>query len=262
MLPLATLALTFSSATPSCEAGHDVVYAFSLTDLDQAKTDGLHIPADECFSPITLHALKASGHLEYTWVPWSLLKSDLAPHGAFVYKLEDGSILYKAITAVAPDDPSAVLKFHAQTELVETTFFGATSFDAVMQHPTDTIVSEMQRGIKCGAADISYTTTEPFAGYSKAAARPAPPPFSPLRRSSPRCASRALAVLLGRRPLHAGRPEQRLRRLCVRAEGRRLGLPRVLNEAASGGWKKAGAASGRWSPAVGSARTNFAVGGE
>mmetsp|Transcript_9089 Transcript_9089/g.28850 ORF Transcript_9089/g.28850 Transcript_9089/m.28850 type:complete len:205 (+) Transcript_9089:26-640(+) len=170
MIGLATLLpVAFSSVTPSpsCDAGHDVVYAFSLTDLDQTATQGLHVPADKCFHPITLHALKESGHVEYTWVPWSLMKSDLAPNGAFVYKLDDGSILYKAIKAVAPNDPSAVLKFHAQTELVETTFFSAKTLEAVMEHPADTIVTEMQRGIECGAADISFTTTEPFAGYSK-----------------------------------------------------------------------------------------------
>ena len=58
MIGLATLLPVAFAVTPSpsCDAGHDVVYAFSLTDLDQAATHGLHVPADECFHPITLHA--------------------------------------------------------------------------------------------------------------------------------------------------------------------------------------------------------------
>jgi len=155
--------LAFSSVEPACPS--DIAYAFSLTDLPRDLTTDMYTPPDVCFNPVTIPSLLESGALEYSWVPWSSMDSDLAPSGAFVYKMSDGGMLYKKITAVPSDDPSATLKFGLAQEETET---AANTFDEVeMLTIDDSIVAEMKRGIKCSEAAISFTTTAPFSTYDK-----------------------------------------------------------------------------------------------
>ena len=154
-----TMALAFSASTPAPTCDADVEYAFSLTTLDQTDTADWHVPDDKCFDPITLTSLKESGHEMYTWVPWSMINSDLAPNGAFVYKMSDGSILYKKITNVDPSDPSAALKFHKAQEMVETTFFSATTFEEVrlaLGRSQDELVHIYDSRVTCSHVELTH----------------------------------------------------------------------------------------------------------
>lgn len=139
-------------------------YAFSLTNLDQASTQTWTPPIDSCFHPVTLPALIASNHSRYSWVPWNKIPdSSMAPSGAFVYKMTDGSYLYKKIASVPVDHPDATLKFtRAKSWTMGMSFQEVSAMDAVGNYNA----MELQNAISCTEAPISLAT-EPFSGYQK-----------------------------------------------------------------------------------------------
>jgi len=145
---------------------HDYEYAFSLTNLDTDVTASWIPPLDSCFYPVTLPALIESGHTQYSWVPWNGIPEQdisVAPSGAFVYKMGDGSFLYKKIASVPVDDPAATLRFTKAK-----TFNKGMTFEEVagMVADGDHNVAELQKVIGCSEAPISLTT-EPFNSYAK-----------------------------------------------------------------------------------------------
>jgi hypothetical protein len=131
------------------------LYAFSLVTLPSSDIAGLPRPQDICFNEVTMPSQLSSGHLEYAWLPWGIINDARAPHGAFIYKMHDGTFEYKKVVAVSPDDPSATLKFvpSKQFNSSENTFAG------IMQ------IAALQKGIACTNSSISYTTKAPFNGY-------------------------------------------------------------------------------------------------
>ena len=156
----------FSSSSTECPPPEKPgpVYAFMLETIGEMP--GAFVPSAECFDPITLPALISSGHLEYAWVPWSTMDDERAPHGAFVYKMRKGSIIYKKIVSVDPDDPEATLKFGPQASIDgPQTFDEALAGSAGPGWPNALILTELKKSIQCTKAAISYTTKEPFAGY-------------------------------------------------------------------------------------------------
>merc|ERR1712151_704053 len=76
-------------------------FSFDLEDLDKAITQYWFKPADDCFMNVTLDSLLQTDHVKYTWISQEKTNLDaqgmLAPRGAFVYKMKDGSLLYKNI---------------------------------------------------------------------------------------------------------------------------------------------------------------------
>lgn len=140
-------------------------YAFSLANLNTALTQTWSPPYDSCTYPVTIPALIASNHSRYSWVPWNKIPdSSMAPSGAFVYKMTDGSYLWKKIASVPIDSPDATLKFTmAKSWTAGTTF---QEIGAAKSAPDDYNTLELQNAIFCSEASISLTS-EPFSGYQK-----------------------------------------------------------------------------------------------
>lgn len=149
----------------NAETCDEVAFAFSLTNLDTVSTESFPVPQRQCFYPVTVQALLDSGHREYSWVPPNKIPKahlNLAPSGAFVYKMNDKSILFKSIAPVSADDPNAVLKFsNAVTWSKEDTFADVSKLNSA-----DPEIKELQQSIECFEADITLNI-HPFDTYRK-----------------------------------------------------------------------------------------------
>jgi len=165
MLSFASASAVAFSSMPACPA--QFVYAEKLTDLDQDSTKDFYVPPDDCFYPITLPSLEASGHVKFAWLPPSKLNDTIgiAPEGAFVYQMKDNSTLYKKVVAVSPDDSAATLKFEKMQKLV---LGGEISFQLVKKddtHEDPLIVNELQKAIRCTEAPVTTPLQEIDARY-------------------------------------------------------------------------------------------------
>jgi len=82
----------------SALASEGVPYAFHETTVGNLVAE----PADECFYDVTIPALLDEGFVKYAWVPWSKLSNEslaIAPHGAFVYKTTNDTLVYEALSS-------------------------------------------------------------------------------------------------------------------------------------------------------------------
>ena len=141
-------------------------YAFSLTDLSQTTTANWPTPSQGCFYPVTLPALINSGHRNYSWVPHDSPGyagfSTVAPSGAFVYEMDDGSFLYKAIASVAIDATDATLKFRRASDWTQQTTFQEVNDTTATEYST----MELQSAISCFESSVSLSA-QPFNEYNK-----------------------------------------------------------------------------------------------
>merc|ERR1712166_126495 len=150
-------------------------FAFSLTEISQTNTgpdggwdwphppdgtgtDGLFSETEaNCFYPVTLPALTESGHLTCSWIPhdspaMATFPSFLteAPSGAFVYKMDDGTFLYKKITSVAIDDPDATIIFRRASDWTH-----QTTFEEVIDAPPDDLsTNALKNAVSCQSLDL------------------------------------------------------------------------------------------------------------
>lgn len=153
-------------------------FAFSLTDLNETAAEGLSPPEDPwCFYEVPKAHTRTfrgeSDYVSYSWIPHSKIPSEkkhVAPSGAFVYKLKDGSLIYKAIQLVPYGAENAILRFseavnwdthdwgegNVTFEIVEGATYGGGMEDA----------EELQKAIRCFEADINVSV-EPFTSYRK-----------------------------------------------------------------------------------------------
>jgi len=152
-------------------------FAFSLTELSQTntgpdggwdwpsavfpllagETDARPIIDPACFYPVTLPALADSGHLTYSWIPhdspaMASFPSFLteAPSGAFVYKMNDGTFLYKKITSVAIDDPDATIIFRRASDWTHQTTFQ----EVIDAPPNDLSTIALKNAVSCQSLDL------------------------------------------------------------------------------------------------------------
>ena len=104
-------------------------------------------------------------------VPWSKLSNAslaLAPHGAFVYKTTNDTVVYEAIKLVPVDSPDAAIVFSAPEPFCT----AAKTFDDItsgkVNCSNDEVINERIRiGLNCWASPMSYTTNEPFVNYDE-----------------------------------------------------------------------------------------------
>ena len=92
----------------------------------------------------------------------------LAPHGAFVYKTANDTVVYEAIKLVPVDSPDANLVFSAPEPFCT----AAKTFDDITSGKVncsdDEVMNERIRtGLNCWASPMSYTTNEPFVNYDE-----------------------------------------------------------------------------------------------
>ena len=92
----------------------------------------------------------------------------LAPHGAFVYKTTNDTVVYEAIKLVPDDSPDADIVFSAPEPFCT----AAKTFDDITSGKVncsdDEVMNERIRtGLNCWASPMSYTTNEPFVNYEQ-----------------------------------------------------------------------------------------------
>merc|ERR1719174_2263461 len=82
-----TSALVVEKAGTNCSD-----FGFDLEDLQLTAEQQRRftVPADNCFYPVTLQSLIDEDHLEYTWLPQTMVDTSLAPSGAYLYKMGSG----------------------------------------------------------------------------------------------------------------------------------------------------------------------------
>eukprot|EP00984_Skeletonema_dohrnii_P027430 scaffold16972_cov94-Skeletonema_dohrnii-CCMP3373.AAC.2 len=150
------------------KASEDSPYAFHETTVNNLGAP----PADECFYDVTVPALLDMDYVKYAWIPWSKLSNEslaIAPHGAFVYKTTNDTLVYEAISLVPVDSPEADLVFG----LSEPFCTAAKTFDEITSGKVncssdDEVMNERIRtGLNCWASPMSYQTEEPFINYKK-----------------------------------------------------------------------------------------------
>jgi len=143
----------------------EYVFAFALTDLDETAAKGLTPPDSQCFYPVTLEALLQSDHVKYSWLPHTKIperKKDVAPAGAYVYEMKDGSYRFKTIKKVPVSAENAVLKFGDAV-----TWEKAKTFEEIVGGTIEgDEATELEKAIGCFQADISLTE-EPFSSYKQ-----------------------------------------------------------------------------------------------
>jgi len=170
-------------------------FAFSLTELSQTDTgpdggwdwpsavfpllagenDARPITDPACFYPVTLPALTDSGHKTYSWIPhdspaMASFPSFLtqAPSGAFVYKMYDGTFLYRKITSVAIDDPDATIIFRRASDWThQTTFQEVMNLTITPDIATDYSTNELKRALSCFGGSSVSLPGQPFNDYHR-----------------------------------------------------------------------------------------------
>ncbi|KAL7431190.1 hypothetical protein ACHAXM_002574 [Skeletonema potamos] len=152
----------------SALASEGVPYAFHETTVGNLVAE----PADECFYDVTIPALLDEGFVKYAWVPWSKLSNEslaIAPHGAFVYKTTNDTLVYEALSLVPVDSPNATLIFGFGKPFCTAakTFDDITSGKVNCSSDDEVMNERIRTGLNCWASPMSYTTNEPFVNYKE-----------------------------------------------------------------------------------------------
>lgn len=167
--------LTFTAAVSSSGliglasalAPEESPYAFDEITVDNLRSP----PADECFYDVTVPSLLDMGFSKYAWIPWSKLSNEslaIAPHGAFVYKTTNDTLVYEAIKLVPVDSPGALVFREAEPFCTAAKTFDEITSGQVNCSYDDEIKNERIRtGLNCWASPMSYTTEEPFVNYDQ-----------------------------------------------------------------------------------------------
>lgn len=121
-------------------------YGLKMTTLSSDHISGMHTPADECYYPVTLKALLDAGEKEYTYIGQSHT-NEHAPDGAYVYKMDDGSLRYKKIELTAGSCDGADLCFTCDHTLpMLTDFKDAKLLGKAMTCSSDVISVDALKG--------------------------------------------------------------------------------------------------------------------
>lgn len=84
-----------------------VGYGMNMITLDESQIDGMKVPTDECYYPVTIQALLDAGEEHYTYIGQTHTNAN-APDVAFVYKLASGGLRYKKVEIVATCEGAAL----------------------------------------------------------------------------------------------------------------------------------------------------------
>lgn len=130
-------------------------------------------PSEECFYDVTIPTLLAIGYRKYAWIPWTDLSNAslaLAPHGAFVYKTVNDTLVYEAVNIVPFDSPEATIKFgYGKPFCSPATTFDEITSGMVNCSDDEEMNKRIRKGLDCWPSTIPDTSTaeEQFAFYSK-----------------------------------------------------------------------------------------------